>query len=95
MRIRNSRTDVQVLLGGVILDKPGAVALRFTRNEVGSDVVCGGMSAYSEVRFVDSQITLDLAFEGRCLLIPVAPHSTRVGCRRADVHGAGAAVFRA
>jgi hypothetical protein len=59
VRIRNSDTSGRVLLGGVILDKPGAVALHFTRNEVGSDVVCCGMSAHSEVRFVDSQITLD------------------------------------
>ncbi|MEV0314972.1 hypothetical protein [Nonomuraea fuscirosea] len=58
MRIRNSRASGRILLGDAILNNPGAVALRFTRNEAGSDVVCGGMTAHGEVHFVDTQITL-------------------------------------
>jgi hypothetical protein len=70
VRIRNSRTSGRVLLGDATLDNPGAVALRFTRNEVGSDVMCGGMTAHGEVRFVDTQITLDLDLEGAVLANP-------------------------
>jgi hypothetical protein len=59
-RIRNSRIGGRVLFNEAALENPGGVALRFTRNEVDSDVVCREMTGIGEVRFAHTQIAQHL-----------------------------------
>jgi hypothetical protein len=60
IRVRNSRIGGRILLRGAELRNPGGCALRLTRNEVASDMVCTGLAATGEVRLVDSHFGRDV-----------------------------------
>jgi hypothetical protein len=56
VQIRNSSVRGRVTLRGARVKSIDKVALRFTRNEVGTGVVCDGLVAVGETRFVGSHI---------------------------------------
>jgi hypothetical protein len=60
IRIRNSQVGGRVLLMEARLNQPGECALRFTRNEIASDMVCTQLLAAGEVRLADSHFIRDV-----------------------------------
>jgi hypothetical protein len=70
VRIRNSVIHGRVLLMHSWLEATDEVALRFTRNEVDTDVVCHDLVSIGETRFVDSRIGRHLDMDQVCLVNP-------------------------
>jgi hypothetical protein len=70
VRIRGSVIHGRVLLMHSWLEGTDEVALRFTRNEVDTDVVCDDLVTIGEARFVDSRIGRHLDLDQVCLVNP-------------------------
>lgn len=70
VRIRGSVIHGRVLLMHSWLEGTDEVALRFTRNEVDTDVVCDDLVTIGEARFVDSHIGRHLDLDQVCLVNP-------------------------
>jgi hypothetical protein len=70
VRIRGSVIHGGVLLMHSWLEDTDEVALRFTRNEVDTDVVCDDLVTIGEARFVDSRIGRHLELDQVCLVNP-------------------------
>jgi hypothetical protein len=70
VRIRNSVIHGRVLLMHSWLEGTDEVALRFTRNEVDTDVVCDDLVTIGEARFVDSRIGRHLDLDQVSLVNP-------------------------
>jgi hypothetical protein len=70
VRIRNTTVAGRVLLMGAWLESTDEVSLRFTRNEVGADVVCDELVAVGKVNFVDSRIGRHLDLDQVRLINP-------------------------
>jgi hypothetical protein len=70
VRIRGSVIHGRVLLAHSWLEATDEVALRFTRNEVDTDVICDDLVAIGETRFVDSRIGRHLELDQVCLVNP-------------------------
>lgn len=78
VRIRSSTVSRRVMLMGGWLESPDEVALRFTRNEVGLDVVCDDLVAIGEARFVDCAVGRHLDLDQVHL---VNPGGVALDCR--------------
>lgn len=70
VRIRGSVVHGRVLLAHSWLEGTDEVALRFTRNEVDTDVICDDLVTVGEARFVDSRIGRHLDLDQVCLVNP-------------------------
>ncbi|HEU5157523.1 MAG TPA: hypothetical protein VFU43_11045 [Streptosporangiaceae bacterium] len=70
VRIRGCVIHGRVLLMHSWLEGTDEVALRFTRNEVDTDVVCDDLVTIGEARFVDSRIGRHLDLDQVCLVNP-------------------------
>jgi hypothetical protein len=70
VRIRGSVIHGRVLLSHSWLESTDEVALRFTRNEVVTDVICDDLVTVGEARFVDSHIGRHLDLDQVCMVNP-------------------------
>lgn len=70
VQVRNSSVRGRVTLRGAWVESTDEVALRFTRNEVGTGVVCSGLVAVGETRLVGSHIGRHLDMDEIFLVNP-------------------------
>jgi hypothetical protein len=70
IRVRNCQISGRILFRVAELNNPGGYALRLTRDEVASDMVCTGLAAVGEVRLVDSHFGHDVYMDRISLANP-------------------------